>query len=99
MSRRPKYATMRDAIEPEIVAALEAIGCTVIRMDVPVDLLVGYRKRCFLIECKSDKSISHTSRDNQKTKDQKEFFKWWRGQVRVCSTPEEAIRLVTRAYK
>ena len=99
MSRRPKYATMRDACEAEIVEALEAIGCTVVRMDTPVDLLVGYRKHCFLIECKSDKSISHTSKENQKTKDQKEFFKWWRGQVRICETPDEAIRLVTRAYK
>jgi len=99
MSRRPKYATMRDAIEPAIVEALEAIGCTVVRMDVPTDLLVGYRKRNFLIECKSDKSISHTSKENQKTKDQKEFFEWWRGQTRVVETPEEAIRLVTRAYE
>ncbi len=99
MSRRPKYASMRDAIEPEIVAALEAIGCTVIRMDTPVDLLVGYKAKCFLLECKSDKSVSHTSRENQKTKDQKGFFKWWNGQVRIVETAEDAIHTVTQSYR
>lgn len=95
MSRRPKYATMRDAIETEIVEALEAIGCTVVRMDVPTDLLVGYRAYNFLLECKSDKSISHTSKENQKTKDQEKFFNTWNGQIDIVETAEQAIRIVT----
>lgn len=95
----PKYAAQRDLSEPDIVDALEAIGCIVRKLDTPVDLLVGYRGFNFLIECKSDKTIRKTSNENKRTKAQKEFFKTWKGQVRVVETPEEAIRLVTRAYR
>ena len=86
----------RDENEPEIVQALEAIGCTVFRLDFPCDLLVGYRARNFLIEVKdSGKSPSR----RKLTETQVAFFKNWKGQVRKVETPEEAIKLVTKAYK
>ena len=86
----------RDENEPEIVQALEAIGCTVLRQDFPCDLAVGYRARNFYIEVKNP---NKPKRDRQLTKTQKQFFASWKGQVRVVETPEEAIKLVTEAYK
>ena len=35
-----RYANKRDENEGAIIAALEAMGCLVVRMDKPVDLLV-----------------------------------------------------------
>ncbi len=86
-------AKRRDDSEADIVAALEAIGCDVIRLDTPCDLLIGYRARNILIECKTPGS------SYKGTKKQQDWIKSWRGQVRVCRTPDEAIDLVTQAYK
>lgn len=91
-----RYAMRRDENEPEIVQALEAIGCTVFRLDFPCDLLVGYRAKNFLVEVKDSGKIPSK---RQLTKTQEQFFKAWKGQVRKVETPEEAIRLVTEAYK
>ncbi len=85
-----RYGNKRDANEKEIVEALRAIGCSVYYMDKPVDLLVGYRARNFLLECKTD--------NGKLTKDQKAFFPEWRGQVRVVKSAEEAIRVVLDCY-
>ena len=49
----PKYAPKRDASEPEIVKALQDLGCTVERMDAPCDLLVGFRGVNYLVEAKT----------------------------------------------
>lgn len=49
----PKYAPKRDASEPEIVTALQDLGCTVHRMDTPCDLLVGFRGVNHLVEAKT----------------------------------------------
>jgi hypothetical protein len=57
MAYRPR-PKQRDASEPNIVAALEAIGCSVVRLDddkrsgLP-DLLVGHRGQSWLIEVKN----------------------------------------------
>ena len=50
-----RYAKKRDLSEPAIVAALEAAGAIVFRIDRPVDLLVGWGQRWVLIECKTGK--------------------------------------------
>ena len=88
----PRYAASTDLNQKEIVSALRKVGCQVEIIGKPVDLLVGYRVHNFLLEIK---------RPGQKprTKAQKDFLKDWKGQVRVVETPEEAIRVVTRAYK
>lgn len=89
----PKYAKKVDGNQGDIVRALRKIGCDVEVIGTPVDLLVGYRKLNFLIECKIK------GRENRKDqKDQQDWIKNWRGQVRYCTNAEEAIRLVTRAY-
>ncbi len=89
-----RYANKRDANEPEIVRALEAIGCDVLRQDTPCDLLVGYRARNYLIE------VKQPGRENRRDQqEQAEWRKHWRGQVRVVTTAEEAIELVTESYE
>ena len=91
---RPRYAASTDLNQKDIVDALKAIGCGVEVIGRPVDLLVGYRKRCYLIECKRE---GYKPRKDQKA--QQDWIRDWPGQVRICTTAEEAIRLVTRAYK
>ena len=81
-----RYAKRRDENEESIVNALEAIGCTVVRLDTPVDLLCGRGGKNILLECKMPKG--------RLTKPQREFHAEWKGQVRVVTTPEEAIEAV-----
>lgn len=70
-----RYATKRDRSEPEIVRTLEDCGFSVVRLDKPADLLVGFRGRCWLIECKSsDKGYGKDLNTNQKA-----FDAAWRG--------------------
>jgi len=82
-----RYAKRRDENEESIVNALEAIGCTVVRLDSPVDLLCGRGGTNILLECKMPKG--------RNTKPQQRFFSGWKGQARVVRTPEEAIEAVT----
>ena len=90
-----RYATRRDENEKEIVAALESIGCTVYRLDAPVDLIVGYRARNILLEVKDGKK---TASRKQLTKAQRDFFADWKGQVRQVESVDEAIKCVTQSY-
>ena len=94
----PKYAKTVDVNQQEIVDALKEIGCQVVVIGTPVDLLVGYSGRHgrhnFLIEVKRPGAYV-----DKRQKAQRQFLKDWPGQVRVVQTPEEAIRLVTRAYE
>ncbi len=85
------FNAKRDANEGEIVDALEAIGCIVLRLDKPLDLLVGYRGYNYLIEVKMPKG--------KLTKDQKKFIPPWRGQLAVVRTPEQAIDVVTQTVR
>ncbi len=85
-----RYAKRRDSNEQEIVDALEAIGCSVVRLDKPVDLLVGHSARCYLLEIKGE--------NGRLTQGQKDFMKTWQGQVRVVTTPEEAIEVILGCY-
>ena len=88
----PRYGASVDLNQQEIIDALKKVGCAVVAIGTPVDLLVGYRGRNFLIEVKRPG-------EKARTKTQREFLENWPGQVRIAETPEEAIRLVTRAYK
>ena len=84
-------ANKRDANEPEIIKALEKIGCSVYKIDEPADLLVGYRIHNFLLEIKAP--------TGKQTRDQVDFALGWKGQYRIVRTPGEAIDLVTKAYR
>ena len=86
-----RWAKRRDDNEQEIVDALTAIGCSVVRLDKPVDLLCGFQARNYLLEIKGE--------NGKLTKGQQEFMKTWRGQVRVVTTAEEAIDVILGCYK
>lgn len=63
-------ASRRDACEPEIVKALEAVGAKVTRVSqkgVP-DLLVSYRNIWFMLECKG--------KNGKLTEDQETFIEF-----------------------
>tara|TARA_R110000822_G_scaffold187183_3_gene325971 strand:- start:831 stop:1124 length:294 start_codon:yes stop_codon:yes gene_type:complete len=83
-----RYAKNRDTNEREIVDGLRAIGARVVQIDRPVDLLVGYRRRTFLLEVKSGRG--------RLTPLQVEFFEAWSGGTAVVvRSLEEAIDVVT----
>jgi hypothetical protein len=97
VTRAPRYAKQKDKNEPEIVSDLKKIGCSVWLLGSPVDLLVGYRARNFLIECKSRET--DYGKNDRGTQAQKRFFETWNGQVKKAWSSSEAIDLVTNAYK
>ena len=68
----------RDISEPEIVSALLKAGCSVYRLHQPVDLLVGFRGKNYLAECKTGKA--------KPNKNQKDFAEEWRGLPYVVLT-------------
>jgi len=85
-----RRAARTDASQRAIVAALRKAGATVqplhaVGAGVP-DLLVGYRNRNFLIECKV-KGGKLTGRQETWTHD-------WRGAVWLAFTPDEALRAI-----
>ena len=86
---RLSRANKRDANEATIVKALESIGAYVYRLDKPLDLLVGYRGKNWLLEVKGE--------GGRLTGAQREFLAAWPGQAAVIREPEEAIRIVTGA--
>ena len=87
-----RFANRRDANEGEIVRALEAIGCTVHRMN-DWDLVVGYRQRNVILEVKDG---SKPASARKLTPNQMIFQAGWRGQYDVVTSVDEAIAAVQR---
>lgn len=83
-----RFANKRDVSEPEIVSTLKQMGFSVVRMDTPVDLLVGYRGRCWLVECKSsDKGYGKDLNGNQA-----DFDAGWRGpKIVILRSAQDAM--------
>jgi len=82
-----RRAAKRDLSEPAIVKALEQAGVSVWRMDQPVDLLLGYRGKTVLAECKTGKRKLNAN--------QARFVDEWRGSaVIVLRTVDDAIEFV-----
>ena len=91
MSRKRIHRS--DDNQSDIVSALRAIGATVWCIERPVDLLVGFQAKNFILECKK---IGQASKGL--TEGQRKFIQAWKGQVRVVETAEEAIKVVTESY-
>jgi hypothetical protein len=94
MTSPNRYRQRKDANQPEIVQALEAIGCSVWVMHQPCDLLVGRNtplgQRAYLLEVKNLKG-----RGKRLTPAQVEFRKSWKGPFAIVTSPEQAIAAVT----
>jgi hypothetical protein len=88
-ARAMRRAAKVDANQQAIIATLEGIGATVAVIGQPVDLLVGFRGRNWLIECKNPKGR------NRLTPSQTLFMVTWRGQKAVVRTADEALDVVT----
>ena len=86
-----RYATRRDENEKEIVKALESIGCTVYRLDAPVDLIVGYRARNILLEVKDGTKSPSRQR---LTPAEMRWHNEWRGQVAIVNSVDAAIEVI-----
>ena len=95
MRRPPRYRPRVDANQKEIVHALQAIGCSVETIGKPVDLLVGYRGQTFLLECKNP-DTAYGRKAKPGTIVQRDFFRGWKGQLAIVSSPEEAIEVVSK---
>ena len=83
-----------DSNQPEIVATLRGMGCTVqhlhaVGKGVP-DLLVGMRGVNLLVEVKTD--------GNQLNDLQEEWHEAWRGQAIIVRTSEQAAELVQSVW-
>ena len=83
-----RYAKRRDANEPEIIQALEAIGVTVYRQDLPLDLLCCYRGVTFNLEVKDGNKVESRTKA---TKGQDQFLATWTGPARIVKTVSQAI--------
>lgn len=83
-----RYAARTDANQTEIVAALRKAGAYVWVIGLPVDLLVGYKDRTFLVEVK-------TTSKKRLTSLQADFFDNWTGStlVRIDSV-EAALNMI-----
>lgn len=93
MTPHPRYAAKRDDNEPEIIAALLELGASVHPLITPIDLLVGYKGRTWLMEVKNPKGLNRT------TPDQERFMSTWLGgEVHIVRSPKDALeRLVSTA--
>jgi hypothetical protein len=83
-----RYAARVDANQTEIVMALRKAGAYVWVIGLPVDLLVGYKDRTFLVEVKTTSSKRLTSL-------QADFFNNWAGSsLERIETPEQALKMI-----
>ena len=83
-----RYAARVDANQQQVVSALRAAGAYVYIIGLPVDLLVGYNNRTYLIEIKDGPS-------KRLTRLQQDFFGNWHGGT-LCRIdgPEAALRMI-----
>ena len=97
--KRLSHSKRRDANEPEIVQALEAAGCTVIRLD-PFDLLVGRAGVTLMLEVKTPDAGEKKRDKDPRTDAQKLIDATWRGSpLRYVTTREEALAAVNEATR
>lgn len=91
-----------DQNQSDIIAALRANGmtvkdCSAVGQGFP-DLCVGFRGGTYLVETKSDKSVSHRVSEPL-TAAQRVFHLAWCGDICIAETPEDAVRWVVETAK
>jgi len=81
-----RYNPKRDENEKEIVDFFKANGVSVVRLNTPLDLLLGYNKKNYLVEVKMvGKSLN---------KNQIAFTESWKGQWIVINSIEQAAEML-----
>ena len=87
-----RFNNKRDANEGPIVSALRKIGATVILLDQPFDLLVGYRGDTHIAEVKNPERPTNRNNPNGLTPAQGKTLETWNGNpVPILETPEQAV--------
>lgn len=86
--RRGRIGKRRDANEPAIVEALEAVGASVEYLDLKngPDLAVGFRRSNYLFEVKTE--------EGRVSIGQADWHAQWRGHVCVVRSVDEALRCI-----
>ena len=83
-----RYAARVDANQAQIVSALRAAGAYVWIIGLPVDILVGYNGRSYLVEIKNGPKKRLTAL-------QQDFFNNWSGSTLArIDGPEAALRMI-----
>ena len=83
-----RRAARVDANQAQIVSALRASGAYVWIIGLPVDLLVGYEGKTFLVEIKDGPK-------KKLTRLQQDFFgNWCGGGLHRIDNAEEALRMI-----
>jgi hypothetical protein len=93
------YRHQVDPCQAQVVKALRAAGASVVALTSPAgipDLLVGWKSRTLLVECKSPPGPNGgDSRPGQHLSPaQERFAASWRGVIHVVHSPEEALQAV-----
>lgn len=86
-----RYDAKRDENEPEIIEVFEKLGISVVRLDTPVDLLLGYDNINYLVEVKMP--------GKKLNQNQKDFQKEFKGNFWIVSTTCQAFLLGDRIRK
>jgi len=81
-----RYAAKRDKNEPEIIQAFEEMGCSVTRLNAPMDLLIGHEGLNLIVGVKT--------KAGKLTPAQKEFISRHKGTYAVVRSVEEAKQLI-----
>lgn len=85
-----RLAARVDANQAEIVDALRKIGATVQPLHTVgggcPDLLVGYKRKNFLMEVKDD--------GGKLTRDQKSWHSGWQGSAHIVWSAEDALKVL-----
>lgn len=91
-----RYAKKRDAAEPEVFATLRQCGFSVEPLDKPVDAIVGYRRRCWLVEVKS----GHKGYAKSLNPNQQSFAERWRGpEIVILRSAQDAMDWAVQVSK
>jgi len=89
-----------DANQNEIVNHLRKIGASVFITSMVgkgfPDIVVGFRKKNFLIELK-DSSKPNSAK--KLTAHEQAFFDTWKGTVHKCETFDEILQIISKQYK
>lgn len=84
MGWKPPQKAKRDLNEGDIFDAFRKMGLDVEATDKPLDAVVGYQGKSYLIEVKNGPKAPLT-------KDQEQFFSKWRGHAAVIRSVDEAL--------
>lgn len=92
MSNRFAKSHATDLNQPEIIKALEAIGCTCHEIERPVDLLVEFRSLWIALEVKNRKG------KNKLTSEQEIFFEKSTAPAFIVYDPAGAVEAVMNSW-